>query len=216
MHSSLSIVNLEALKSAELHEEPFPYMVVDQLLFPNAIPDAMESFPVIGRRGSFALTDVSCQGSFSRLMGELQSEALRALIGERFGMDLQGSPAVITLRGYTTERDGHIHTDSVSKRITLLLYLNPAWEAPGGKLRLLYNGRDLGRYAAEIPPEAGRCVLFKVTPDCWHGHEPFVGVRRSIQLNYVHSLEAKERHLKRHRLSAWCKRLFAREARSSH
>ena len=33
---------------------------------------------------------------------------------------------MLTLRAWTTERDGQIHCDSTAKRVTVLLYLNPA------------------------------------------------------------------------------------------
>ncbi len=210
MEKSFQILNVEALKNAPLYNTPFPYIVVDNLLRPEVMARVVDAFPMIGKRGSFPLNDVMCRGEFATLMEELQCDEFRALIGERFGMDLQNHPPFITLRGYTTHRDGHIHTDSASKLITVLLYLNPGWQDAGGRLRLLYNEKELTPYVAEIPPEAGRCVLFKVTPNCWHGHEPFVGVRRSIQLNYVQSDGVKELQRKRHRWSALLKRVFVK------
>ena len=36
---------------------------------------------------------------------------------------------MVTLRGWTNERDGYIHCDSTAKRVTVLLYLNPATDA---------------------------------------------------------------------------------------
>src|SRR5205814_9013405 len=113
------------------------------------------------------------------------------------------------------KKDGRIHTDSKSKLVTVLLYLNPGWSAAEGRLRLLYNDHDLTRYAAEICPDAGRCLIFKVTPNCWHGHEPYEGERRTIQLNYVASEEARERDLKRHRFSAFLKGLLSRKDEKS-
>jgi hypothetical protein len=142
-------------------------------------------------------------------MQEMHGLELRDLIGERLGMDLKGRPPMLTVRGRTGKKDGRIHTDSKSKLVTVLLYLNPGWSAPEGRLRLLYNNHDLTRYAAEISPDAGRCLIFKVTPNCWHGHEPFDGERRTIQLNYVTSEEAREHDLKRHRFSAFLKGLFS-------
>ena len=78
-----------------------------------------------------------------------------------------------------------------------------------------YNKHDINNFAAEVSPEIGRCLIFKVGPEGWHGHEPFVGLRRSIQLNYVTSLEARERNLKRHRLSAALKKLIFKKDRSA-
>jgi hypothetical protein len=125
-------------------------------------------------------------------------------------MDLSNKPTMLTLRGYTTERDGHIHTDSVSKLVTVLIYMNPTWDHEGGKLRLLTQGQSLDEYVAEVPPLAGHCVIFKVTDNCWHGHSPFVGKRLSLQLNYMAGQSALTKHISQHNLSARLKRLFPR------
>lgn len=210
MSSSWRVLDADALRKATLVPEPFPYLIIDNIIRPEVLSEVVGSFPAIKKRGSFPLHSVACSGRFATLMQEMQSDELRDLIGERLGMDLKGKPPLVTLRGRTTNRDGHIHTDSTSKLATVLLYLNPNWAASGGKLRLLYNNRELTPYAAEVSPDAGRCLIFKVTPNCWHGHEPFVGERRTIQLNYVRSAEAREGHLKRHRLSAFIKQFFSK------
>jgi len=209
------VLDADALKNATLIAQPYPYLIVDNVIRPEALAGMVESFPAIPKRGSFPLEAASCSGPFATLMEEMQSAELRALIGERLGMDLGDKPPMLTLRGHTGAKDGEIHTDSKDKLVTVLVYLNPGWQAPGGRLRILYNDRDLEPYAAEISPEAGRCLIFKVTPNCWHGHEPFVGERRSVQLNYVTSDEARQRHLRRHRFSAFVKRLFSRKDEKS-
>ncbi|MGB5079854.1 MAG: 2OG-Fe(II) oxygenase [Burkholderiales bacterium] len=209
------VLDVDALREAALVAEPYPHLIIDKVIRPESLAGVVQSFPGIPKRGSFPLDAVSCSGPFAKLMEEMQSDELRALIGERLGMDLGGKPAMLTLRGHTGAKDGEIHTDSKDKLVTVLLYLNPDWRDPGGRLRLLYNDRDLSPYAAEIPPEAGRCLIFKVTPNCWHGHEPFVGERRSVQLNYVASDAARQRHLKRHRFSAFLKKLFSRKDEKS-
>jgi len=203
-------LDADALRKATLVPEPFPYLVIDNIIRPEVLSEVVGSFPVIRKRGSFPSPAVACSGLFATLMQEMQSDELRDLIGKRLGMDLTNRPPMITVRGRTSEKDGEIHTDSTSKLVTVLLYLNPGWASPVGRLRLLYNNRDLVPYAAEISPEAGRGLIFKVTPNCWHGHEPFVGERRTIQLNYVSSDKVRDRELNRHRLSAFLKQLFSK------
>jgi SM-20-related protein len=215
MSMSWEVLNPAALRAARLVAEPFPYLIIDSFIRPEVLADVVGSFPRISRRGSFPPEAVSYSGRFATLMDEMHSLELRDLIGERLGMDLKGRPPMLTVRGRTGKKDGRIHTDSKSKLVTVLLYLNPGWSAPEGRLRLLYNDHDLAPYAAEISPDAGRCLIFKVTPNCWHGHEPFVGERRTIQLNYVTSEEARERDLKRHRFSAFLKGLFSRQDEKS-
>jgi hypothetical protein len=211
MSGPWKVLNADALRKAALVTQPFPYLIIDNIIRPGVLSEVVKSFPRIDKRGSFPLDAVSCSGPFATLMQEMQSVELRDLIGERLGMDLKDKPPMVTLRGHTAKKDGEIHTDSTSKLVTVLLYLNPDWRSPGGRLRLLYNNRDLSPYAAEVSPEAGRCLIFKVTPNCWHGHEPFEGERCSIQLNYVASDKARQRHLKRHRLSAFLKELFSKK-----
>ena len=210
MSSPWRVLDADALRKATLVPEPFPYLIIDNIIRPEVLSDVVGSFPAIKKRGSFPPHAVACSGLFATLMQEMQSDELRDLIGKRLGMDLTNRPPMITVRGRTSEKDGEIHTDSTSKLVTVLLYLNPGWVSPVGRLRLLYNNRDLVPYAAEISPEAGRCLIFKVTPNCWHGHEPFVGERRTIQLNYVSSDKVRDRELNRHRLSAFLKQLFSK------
>jgi SM-20-related protein len=117
---------------------------------------------------------------------------------------------MITLRGSSTERDGQIHCDSTAKRVTVLLYLNPAnaaWARQEGCLRLLRNGDNLEDYAAEVPPVDGTLLIFPNGPTTWHGHKPFTGRRYVVQLNYMTTDFKARAELRRHRLSALVKRL---------
>src|SRR5262245_4952056 len=154
------VLNSDALRAAPLVSEPFPHMIIDNLIRPEVLPDVVASFPRVPKRGSFPPEAVSYSGRFATLMQEMHSVELRDLIGERLGMDLKDRPPMLTVRGRTGKKDGRIHTDSKSKLVTVLLYLNPGWSAPQGRLRLLYNDHDLAPYAAEISPEAGRCLIF--------------------------------------------------------
>ena len=143
-------------------------------------------------------------------MEEMEGPRLRAAIAQRFGLDLQDAPTMVTLRGWTNERDGYIHVDSAAKRVTVLLYLNPAaetWSEHEGCLRLLRGPRDLDDYAVEVPPVNGTLLVFPNGPTAWHGHRRFTGQRYSVQLNYM-TTDAKARgELRRHRISAFMKRL---------
>ncbi|MGH6817028.1 MAG: 2OG-Fe(II) oxygenase, partial [Hyphomicrobiaceae bacterium] len=95
-----------------------------------------------------------------------------------------------------------IHTDSEDKIITVLLYLNETWPHADGRLRLLRNGRDVDDFAAEVPPDNGTLLVFKRSDTSWHGHRPFEGPRRALQMNWMTSEGAKGWHKMRHRLSA--------------
>src|SRR3977135_4423757 len=146
------VLNPEALRKAPLVAQPFPYLIVDNLIRPQVLADVGESFPRIPKRGSFPPEAVSYSGRFATLVDEMHSPELRDLVGGRLGMDSDGRPPMLASRGRTGKNDGQIHADSKSKLVTVLLYLNPGWGAPEGRLRLLYNDHDLSPYAAQISP----------------------------------------------------------------
>ena len=208
MNEQLAIINLDAVRETPLQDHPFPYMVVNDFLRPTFAADIYRDFPEIKSRGSYPLQELDYGEAFQKLVEELQSPALKSVIAEKFQMDLADRFTLITVRGLANAGDGRIHTDTKSKFLTMLLYLNPAWEAAGGRLRLLNNDRDLENYVVEIPPTFGTCVLFKVTENCWHGHKSFNGARKVLQLNYVKDEAALNRSVRRHRLSAKVKAML--------
>ena len=77
----------------------------------------------------------------------------------------------------------------------------------GGRLRILRSGKDLSDFAEEVSPFAGTLLAFRRCENSWHGHEPFEGPRRAIQLNWVVDQQTVDRELARHRVSAFFKKL---------
>jgi SM-20-related protein len=210
----MNILDFSALDAAALSQNPYPHIVIPNILQEEAHAAIMRDFPPIDFRGSLPLNELHYGESFRHLIAELEGPAFRKAIEQKFGIDLSGKPVFTTVRGRTTERDGHIHTDTKSKLITVLLYFNPDWTDEGGRLRILRNGQNLDDYAAEIPPSLGTCLIFRVTENCWHGHKPFTGVRRAIQLNYLADESALKQHRSRHNITAkWknFKRRFLRK-----
>jgi hypothetical protein len=199
---------MERFAATPLQRAPFEFLIVPGFLKPEALPAVERDFPEITDGGSFPAGSLNCGPAFTALLEELQNPAVTAAFAAKFGLDLSGRPTMITLRGRSRAKDGAIHTDSKSKLVTALIYLNSAWEPDGGRLRMLNGPDDLDDYAAEVPPEAGTLVAFRCTPEAWHGHKPFVGQRRSIQLNWLVDERVLKRELKRHAFSAWIKRLL--------
>lgn len=207
---SASFIDYTALEQGVVHSKPYPYMVLPQFIKKEHLEPLVAAFPTIQHRGSIPVSAVTAHPLFKGLIEELEGPKLRAIIAEKFSIELNEKPTMLTLRGNTTERDGAIHTDSKSKLITLLLYMNESWNANEGQLRLLNNKHSLDDYVEEISPHAGSCVIFQVTRNCWHGHKPFVGKRQSMQLNYLSGEAALAKHLNHHRFTAWLKKLLPR------
>ena len=207
MEAVLSLLDLERLRASPLQRDPFDYVIVENFVPPEHTPDLITDFPPLGGHGSFPLAKETCGAAFTRLAAELEGEELRQAIEDKFAIDLDGRPTMITLRGFSDGKDGRIHTDSATKLITLLLYMNPAWEEKAGRLRLLRDRENLDDYVAEVPPLAGTMVAFRRSANSFHGHHAHVGARRSIQLNWVTNERVVRREISRHRWSARVKAL---------
>lgn len=207
-----SPVDLEALRRARVETEPFSYFIVPRFVNAAALEGIRTDFPSIQHPGSFPLSTLSYGPAFADFMQEIQSSEMTAAVGEKLGMDLSSSPTMVTVRGQSKAADGKIHTDSRTKRVTALIYMNDSWESPKGRLRLLRSSSDLNAVIAEVPPDEGTLLVFDNTPNAWHGFEPFAGPRRVIQLNWVTDASVVRREQARHRLSAFFKRLRGRGA----
>lgn len=208
-------LNLTAFRATPLTREPFPFLVVPHFIEPAALAAINADYPRIDDPGSFPVTGLTYGSGFQRLLDGLRGPAFRAACEEKFGIDLAGRSTMITVRGRCGTRDGNIHTDAASKIITVLLYLNPKWEQPGGRLRLLRSGLDLEDVILEVPPTEGTLLAFRRTDNSWHGHKPFIGPRRVVQFNWVTHQGFERREIFRHRVSAWMKKtlgLFRRSA----
>jgi len=201
-----------ALRETPAATDPFPHVVVRNFVPPEELAPLLADLPKMPQRGSFPISALRLGPRARDLVAEMEGPTLRAAIAGKFGLDLAQAPTMVTLRGQSTERDGHIHTDSVSKRVTVLLYLNQpkdAWTAQQGCLRLLRAPDNLDDYAVEVPPVDGTLLVFPNAPTAWHGHKQHVGERYVMQLNYM-ARDAKARsELRRHRVSAFFKRLTA-------
>lgn len=195
------MLNYQAFRAAQMHTDPFPYVVTPGFLSADDVAEAIADFPKIDMGGLFLPDAVSYGPAFARLLSDLEGPEVRKIVEEKLDIDLGGRPAMITLRSNCQAKDGRIHADATFKLATLLLYLNEPWAAQGGKLRVLRSGTDIEDYAAEVAPEGGLLFCFRVQANSWHGHKPFVGPRRYVMLNYCTDIESRNREVARHRFS---------------
>lgn len=207
----MDTLDLARLRATPVAGAPFPHVVVRDFVPAAALRAVVADLPLMHRRGSFPVAALRLGPAARAMLAELQGPQFREAIASKFGLDLAGAPTMVTLRGCSTERDGHIHCDSAAKRVTILLYLNPeseAWARQEGCLRLLRDGSDIDRYEVEVPPVDGTLLAFPNGPGTWHGHRPFIGRRYVVQLNYMTNDERARTELLRHRVSAVVKRLL--------
>jgi SM-20-related protein len=203
----MQYLSCDALEQTPLEVDPFEFIVVPNFVKPEKLAGIAADHPDVPGAGSHPPSELRITGHFAGLLKELQSEAFRKAIEAKFGIDLEGRSTTTTVRGYVRKKDGQIHTDSKTKIITVLLYLNEGWDEEGGRLRLLRSGADLEDYVAEVPPFGGTLLVFRRSDNSWHGHKPFEGPRRAIQFNWVTSEDVASREQSRHRLSTRIKKL---------
>ena len=200
-------LDFDALERASVETEPFPFLIVPGFVRTQALGAIGRDFPAIAHHGSFPLSTLRYGPGFASFIEELTSSRMTAIVARKLGMDLSAAPTMVTVRGQSRAADGKIHTDSRTKLVTVLIYMNDSWESPRGRLRLVRSEHDLNDVVAEVPPEQGTLLLFRNDTNAWHGFEPFSGPRRVIQLNWVTSASVVRREQFRHRISALFKRL---------
>jgi len=190
---------------------PVPY---DHLVIPGFVPHdaavaAAASFPAPDLPGVLPAPNKPRDDACGRLLTELRAPRLTELFADKYQLKLSPDTLMITLRARTRAQDGRIHTDSVGKVVTALIYLNDDWSSEGGRLRVLRGPDDLEDMAAEVAPLAGTLISFRRTDNSWHGHKPFNGPRKAIMLNWMVGAAAARRETLRHTVSAGVKGLFA-------
>ncbi len=203
---------MHALRETPVQHGPFPFFIVPSFVKAEALEAIGADFPQISHPGSFPLSSLTYGSAFAAFMDEIQGPAMTDAVARKLDMKLEGHPTMVTVRGQSRAADGKIHTDSRTKLVTALIYMNDSWESPRGRLRLVRAPDDLNAVIAEVPPERGTLLVFKNDPHAWHGFEPFSGPRRVIQLNWVTDASVVRREQARHRISAFFKRLGNRGA----
>lgn len=203
------MLRLDHFEATPLVEVPFRHLVVRDFVEPAALAAAQARFPEVPGPGSHPPAHLKVEGAFRDLMAALEGEDFRGAVQAKLGIDLAGRPTMYTVRGFCRARDGKIHTDSTTKIVTVLLYMNDAsWPSDGGRLRLLRSGGDLEDYFDEVEPAGGTLLVFQRAENSWHGHHSFEGPRRAVQMNWVTDASVVAKEQGRHGLSTGLKKLF--------
>lgn len=189
---------------------PFPHVVLDDVLRPEAFAAAVRDFPGIDDEFWKGYLHVN-ETKFCNVHPDTWAESLQAVAQEfcsaefvAYLEDLTGIANLIpdyTMDGgglHMTKRGGHlnIHADfsthhtheNWARRVNILLYLNEEWEDDwGGKLELW----DPAMTACQgtVTPAGNRMLVFTTTADSFHGHPdgltcPPDVARRSLAMYY--------------------------------
>jgi hypothetical protein len=202
--------DVDPLRASFRSASPFPHIVLDGFLQPEAARGAMDEFAALQRaewhsyvhvnEAKFSHTDPASWGRCLRsILETLNSPRFVDFLGELTG--IEGLLADPTLEGGGLHRSTsggylNIHADFTvhphhvdwSRRLNLILYLNEDWRPEyGGDLELW--SADMKKCVRSIAPLGNRVVIFETGLDSFHGHpEPMPcpsGVHRcSLALYY--------------------------------
>ncbi|MEK9661095.1 MAG: 2OG-Fe(II) oxygenase, partial [Alphaproteobacteria bacterium] len=151
----MTTLDIAAIEQAALEHDPFDHVIVPGAIAADAMAAINDDFPHIDTPGSHPVATLTYGPAFATFLDTLRDKPFARALGAKLGMTLDDKPVMITVRGQCRNTDGKIHIDSSGKLVTVLIYMNNAWEAPGGQLRLLRNNHDIDDYAVELPPAAG-------------------------------------------------------------
>jgi hypothetical protein len=194
-----------------VQHDPFPFMVAHGQLPDEVRSDLDRDFPKYASAGFFPYDPADCGPSVNALIRDMTAPDFASAIGRRLGIDDLGSyPTLVTLCRLLNKRHGTIHTDSRSKIATALIYLNPQWpDTSEGCLRFLHRIDDIDSVIApELTPLYGEFAVFKRCDNSFHGHLPYEGERRVIQVAWLTSEEEKLRKTRRGKFSRAFKKIF--------
>jgi hypothetical protein len=183
-----------------VQREPFSFLIAHAQLPEPSRYELDRDFPRYSGAGFFPYEAKECGESINALVQAITAPGFASAVGAKLGIDDLGRyPTLVTICRHLNKRHGTIHTDSKSKVATALLYLNPSWhDTSDGCLRFLAKIDDIdATVAPEVKPLYGEFVIFKRADNSFHGHLPYEGERRVIQVAWLTSEEEKLRKTQR-------------------
>ena len=210
----MTMLNYRQIEDVTVQSWPYRYFHGDGLLTQDAIPAIDRDFPNLKSAGYLTLRrEFKPQGAFAELIDELTGPHLSIIMSQALGLDLTKSPTLVTVMRQCPMRAGRIHTDGESKLATLLLYFNRTWDhGSAGAIRVLLNDADINDAACEVSPLMGNFFGFRRCDHSWHGHLPYKGERRVVQLTWLDSEEALDRKQRNNAFAQALKAFFPRRA----
>jgi hypothetical protein len=192
------------------HAEPFPHVVLDDFLLPEAAQRCLAEFPPLGAARWINYTHVNERkfgqsdrkqigpangavidemnsprfvGLLERLTGIQRLIPDVALMGS--GLHQSGAGGYLNVHADFT---GHPHHPRWRRRVNLLLYLNKDWpDSYGGHLELW--DQTMRQPVRKVAPLFNRAVIFRTDSTSFHGHPdpmtcPTSVTRKSLALYY--------------------------------
>ena len=201
---------LPQLQEKYMGAEPYPHIMIDDFIEPDAAEQAYGSFPSVKDEGWIhyvhfnekkdGLNKIDLLPPFvQEVIHEFNSPRFLSWLEKLTGIDGLLKDEMLEGGGlHQSLRDGflnihadftvHPHKRNWRRRVNLLLYLNPDWKDEYGGFLELWS-RDMKEMVHSIKPSFNRCVIFNTDADSYHGLPdpikcPEDDSRKSIALYY--------------------------------
>ena len=103
-----------ALAATPVATDPFAHVVVPQFVPAPFLSQVVQGLPALSKGGSFPTEGLRLGDAARSLVAELEGASFRDAVGDKFGLSLDNAPTMVTLRGWSREKDGRIHCDSTA------------------------------------------------------------------------------------------------------
>ncbi len=172
--------------------EPFPFIVIDELLQPEFAREVADAYPTfdnalakgfafdfVNEKKKVQVTDATkFPAAVKRLHDAISSESFRAQLSEITGIrNLLADDELVGggmhVMGSAGRLDVHVDFNLIEqrqlhRRLNILVYLNPVWkDAWGGYIELW--DKDVRRCHHAFLPAFNRCVIFETSAISFHG-----------------------------------------------
>jgi hypothetical protein len=202
--------DVEQLRATYRSARPYPHIVIDDFLEPDAVKAAISEFPPLDpeqwtnylhvNERKFSNTDPGTWGpTLRQILEELNSPRFVRFMGDLLDVDglipdpsLEGGGLHQSTRGgflnIHADFTVHPHNRKWQRRANLLLYLNEDWKPEyGGDLELW--SADMKECVEKVSPISNRVLIFTTDGTSYHGHPepmrcPEGMARRSMALYY--------------------------------
>jgi hypothetical protein len=192
------MLQMDILQGSVVRALPFPHLIAADVLPHDREAALARDFPDMKMPGFFPVDDLRYGEAFAELIADLRGDEFSQLMADKFHRPLDRAPTLITIRRLSARKDGRVHTDGADKIASALIYLNADWHSAEGRLRMLAKPVFDAPDPIEISPVYGNFIAFERSDHSYHGHLPFVGERRVVQIAWLSSAEALARKQKRH------------------
>jgi len=204
-------LDLDALRRRFRQAEPFPHIVIDDLLQPDFVQEIVSSYPsvaeaesigntfrAVNESGKTQVTDASrFAAAVARLNEVLAAPEWRSQLEHVTGIPDLLADELLDGGGMHIMRPGShldVHIDfnllkdrQLHRRLNIIVFFNPEWhEAWGGQTELW--DRDVKSCHHSVLPVLNRCVIFETSQISFHGVKavrcPSDQARRSFAAYY--------------------------------